>query len=175
MHSYDMNGLELSPVSTSMNAYRLTAIDMTNQKYAAYAASKPSKKNEWAMHPIGLFKDPRDAAFVAQEFAKVYDKQTVRVMITDGTFWEVAREFRESIEIPEWKYPAEGLSFDEIVGGKYKTNYVNNAKDALVEAIKVFNVKPPVLAVAKKMMSDLEEMVKGGMTYREAAKKIVGG
>ena len=127
------------------------------------------------MHPIGLFKDPRDAAFVAQEFAKVYDKQTVRVMITDGTFWEVAREFRESIEIPEWKYPAEGLSFDEIVGGKYKTNYVNNAKDALVEAIKVFNAKTPAVAVAKKMMSDLEEMVKGGMTYREAAKKIVGG
>lgn len=173
MYAYDLNGLELTPVSDSLNAYRLTAVDTTNEKYSAYAASKPTHKNEWSMHTIGLYKDPRDAAYVAQEFAKLYDKVKVRQMIIDGTFTEVAREFRENIEIPEWKYPAEGLSFEDILGGKYKTNYVNNAKDALLEAMRVFNIKAPALDAAKKMMAEVENLVRQGMTYRNAAHKIV--
>lgn len=175
MYAYDQNGLELTPVSNSLNAYRLTAVDVTTQKYAAYAASKPTHKNEWSMHTIHLYKDPRDAAFVAQEFAKVYDKVAVRQMIIDGSFNQVAKEFRENLEIPEWKYQAEGLTFEDILGGKYKTNYVNNAKDALVEALRVFNMKAPALKIATKMMAEVENLVKNGMTYRSAAAAIVGG
>lgn len=175
MYAYDQNGLELTPVSHSLNAYRLTAVDVTTQKYAAYAASKPTHKNEWSMHTIHLYKDPRDAAYVAQEFAKIYDKVAVRQMIIAGTFNDVAKNFLETIEIPEWKYQAEGLSFEDILGGKYKTNYVNNAKDALVEAMKVFNVKAPAVAEAKKMITAVENLVKSGMTYRAAAKQVVGG
>lgn len=173
MYTYDLNGLELTPVSNSMNAYRLTAVDITTEKYAAYAASKPTHKNEWSMHTIHLYKDPRDAAFVAQEFAKVYDKVAVRQMIIDGSFGQTAKEFRENLEIPEWKYQAEGLSFEDILGGKYKTNYVNNAKDALVEAMRVFNMKAPALKVASKMIAEVEKMVTTGMTYRAAAHSIV--
>lgn len=173
MYAYDQNGLELTPVSNSLNAYRLTAVDVTAQKYAAYAASKPTHKNEWSMHTIGLYKDPRDAAFVAQEFAKIYDKFAVRQMVIDCTLNQVAKDFRESIDIPEWKYQAEGLSFDDILGGKYNTNYVNNAKDALVEALRVSNMKAPALKVAIEMMSKVENLVKSGMTYRSAAKFVV--
>lgn len=173
MYAYDLNGLQLTPVSDSLNAYRLTAVDTVNEKYSAYAASKPTHKNEWSMHTIGLYKDPRDAAHVAQEFAKLHDKVKVRQMIIDGTFTEIAREFRENIEIPEWKYPAEGLSFEDILGGKYKTNYVNNAKDALLEAMRVFNIKAPALNIAKKMMDEVENLARQGMSYRSAAHTIV--
>lgn len=173
MYAYDHNGLELTPVSNSLNAYRLTAVDLTTQKYSAYAASKPTHKNEWSMHTIYLYDDPRDAAFVAQEFAKIYDKVAVRQMIIDGTFSHIAKEFRENIDIPEWKYQYEGLSFDDILGKKYKTNYVNNAKDALVEALRVFNIKTPPLKIASKMMAEVENLVAAGMNYRAAAKNVV--
>ena len=170
-----MNGLQLTPVYDSKNSYRLTAVDLTQKKFAAYAASKPPHNNVWSMHTIGMYKDPRDAAYVAQEFEKVYTKEQVRQMIVDATFTETARDFRENIEIPEWRYRAEGMSIDEMIGGNYKTNYVDNAKDALVEAIRVHGVKAPALAIAKKMMAEVENLVRQGMTYRYAAHKIVGG
>lgn len=173
MYAYDQNGLELTPVSNSLTAYRLTAVAVTTKKYAAYAASIPPHKIGWSMHIIHLYKDPRDAAFVAQEFAKVYDKAAVRQMIDDGSFNQVAKKFCENIEIPEWKYQAEGLTIEDILGGKYKTNYVNNVKDALVEAIRVAGVKTPPLKIATKMMADVEELVKNGFTYRIAAKTVV--
>ena len=171
--SYDMNGLQLTSVSNSLNTYRLTAVDLAQKKFSAYAASKPSHNNEWSMHHIGMYKDPRDAAYVAQEFEKLYDKVTVRQMIIDGTFSEIAREFRENIEIPEWKYPAEGLSIDDMLGGKYTTNYVNNAREALVEAIRVAGIKTPAIQQAKIMMNRVEELVRTGITYREAARQVV--
>lgn len=171
--SYDMNGLQLTSVSESKNSYRLTAVDLSQKKIAAYAASKPPHNNVWSMHKIGLYKDPRDAAFVAQEFEKKYDKSAVRQMIVDGTFYEIAREFRETIEIPEWKYPAEGMTIDEMIGGKYKTNYVNNSRDALLEAIRIANIKVPPINKAKEMMNSVEDFVRSGITYREAAKKVV--
>ena len=171
--SYDMNGLQLTSVSESKNSYRLTAVDLKQKKIAAYAASKPPHQNVWSMHNIGLYKDPRDAAFVAQEFEKRYNKIAVRQMVVDGTFYDIAREFRENIEIPEWKYPAEGMTIEEMIGDKYKTNYVNNARDALVEALKVANIKAPAIHKAKEMMNLVEKLVKNGITYREAAKKVV--
>ena len=168
-----MNGLQLTSVSESKNSYRLTAVDLKQKKIAAYAASKPPHQNVWSMHNIGLYKDPRDAAFVAQEFEKRYNKIAVRQMVVDGTFYDIAREFRENIEIPEWKYPAEGMTIEEMIGDKYKTNYVNNARDALVEALKVANIKAPAIHKAKEMMNLVEKLVKNGITYREAAKKVV--
>lgn len=173
MYAYDNNGLELTPVANSLNAYRLTAVDMTEKKYAAYAASKPRRKNDWSMHTIGLYKDPRDAAFVAQEFAKLHDKVAVRQMITDNTFIDIVRAFRETIEIPVWKFDPEGLSFDDILGGKYKTNYVNNAKDAIIEALRVFQKKTPSLAEGKILLQKVEAMVKSGLNYRQAAHSVI--
>jgi hypothetical protein len=171
--SYDMNGLQLTSVSESKNSYRLTAVDLKQKKIAAYAASKPPHQNVWSMHNIGLYKDPRDAAFVAQEFEKQYDKIVVRQMIVDGTFYDIAREFRDNIEIPEWKYPAEGMTIDEMLGSKYKTNYVNNARDALLEAMRVENIKPPTVNKSKEMMAAVEALVRTGITYRQAAKEVV--
>ena len=171
--SYDMNGLQLTSVSESKNSYRLTAVDLAQKKIAAYAASKPPHQNVWSMHNIGMYKDPRDAAYVAQEFEKLYNKIVVRQMIVDGTFYDIAREFRENIEIPEWKYPAEGMTIDEMLGGKYKMNYVNNARDALLEAMRVGNIKAPAINKAKEMMDSVEKLVCSGITYREAARKVV--
>lgn len=170
---YDQNGLQLTPVSDSKNSYRLTAVDLLQKKFAAYAASKPPHNNVWSMHTIGLYKDPRDAAYVAQEFEKIYTKEQVRQMIVDSTFTEIAREFRENIDIPDWKYRAEGMSIEDMLGGKYTTNYVNNARDALVEAIRVAGVKAPPINKAKELMNKVECLVRTGITYREAARKII--
>lgn len=172
MYGYDLNGLELTPMAETLNSYFLTAVQTKLRKYEAYAAGT-SKKNVWTKHRIGMFNDPRDAAFVAQEFARIYSKDTVDELVRDGNFAEVAKEFRETIEIPEWKYPAEGLDFDDIEGGSYKLNYVNNARDALVEAIKVLGKKVPSIADAKKMISKVEDSVAEGMTYRTAAHQLV--
>lgn len=173
--AYDKNGLQLSPVAETRNTYRRTAVDMTQRKFSAYAASRPTRLNEWAMHTIGLYKDPRDAAYVAQEFEKLYDKVAVRQMIIDDTFTEVAKEFRENIDIPEWKFEAEGLTIEEMLGETgYKRNYVDNARDALIEALHVAGIKTPALKEAKLMMAAVEKLVsKNGMTYRRAAKKVV--
>lgn len=171
--SYDMNGLQLTSVSESKNSYRLTAVDLKQKKIAAYAASKPPHQNVWSMHNIGLYKDPRDAAYVAQEFEKLHDKIAVRQMVVDGTFYDIAREFRDNIGIPEWKYPAEGMTIDEMLGGEYKMNYVNNARDALLEAMRVANIKAPAVQRAKEMMISVETLVRSGITYREAARQVV--
>lgn len=174
---FDHNGLELSPVSDTMNAYRLTSVDMKEKKFSAYAALYQGPQKLFGMATIGMYKDPRDAAFVAQEFAKVYDKQKARQLVTDGLFYEIAREFRESIEIPEWQYDAEGFTIEELANGgfeEYKRNWVDNAKDALVEALKIAEKKSPDLKTAKTMIAEVEKLHKEGMTYRNAAKKVVG-
>ena len=173
---YDHNGLELTPAADTMNAYRLTAVDLTEKKFSAYASAKPTYKNEWSMIKIGMFKDSRDAAFVAQQFEKHYDKVTVRQMVTDKTFRDVANEFVANLEIPEWQYPAEGFTIEELLGGGYevyKKNYVDNARDALVEAFKVSGKKIPVIAEAKKLIERVEQLYKTGITYREAAKTVI--
>lgn len=172
--SYDLNGLQLTPAADTMNTYRLTAVNLREQKFSAYAASRPSHKDEWSMHRIGLYSDPRDAAFVAQEFEKCYNKDQVRVLVKDGIFNEVAKEFRENLEIPEWQYPAEGLTIEEMLGGSYTRNYVDNARDALVEVIKVSGAKAPPLAQTKTLMARVEELVRGGITYRMAARQVIG-
>lgn len=173
---YDHNGLELTPATDTMNAYRRTAVDLTAKRFTAYASAKARFKDDWTMYKIGLYKDPRDAAYVAQQFEKIYDREKCRQLVTDGLFEEVAREFRETIEIPEWQYPAEGFSIEELLNGgyeEYKMNYVDNARDALREAIKVYNKPAPALSVAKVMINKVEELYKKGMTYRLAAKQIV--
>lgn len=169
---YDHNGLQLTPMANTMNTYRRTAVNLTERKYAAYAAAYQSKK-EFAMATIGLYKDARDAAYVAQEFEKVYDKYKVRQMITDSTFSTIAREFRENIEIPEWKFPAEGLDFDDILGEKYRTNYVNNAREALLERIRIVGAKAPALKQATEMIKKVEEFYRNGMNYRQAAMEVI--
>ena len=171
---YDQNGLQLSEVAETMNAYRLTAVDKTVKKFVAYARAARSSNDEWSMYDLGFFKDPRDAAYAAQEFELLYTKEQIRQMVIDKVFYETARDYRETLEIPEWQYPAEGLDMDDILGGSYKMNYVNNAREALVEALGVMNKKVPVLAIAKLMMNEVEKLVKNGTTYRNAAHKIVG-
>lgn len=174
---YDHNGLQLTPAADTMNTYRRTAVDLTTKKFNAYAASKPRFKNDFSMHPFAQFKDPRDAAFIAQEFEKLYDKVKVRQMVTDGTLREVANEFIKNTEIPEWQFPAEGFTIEELLNGgyeEYKRNYVDNAKDALVEALRVSGKKTPDLKTAKSMIEEVEALYKTGMTYRLAAKEVVG-
>ncbi|MFA7408557.1 MAG: hypothetical protein WCY93_12155, partial [Anaerolineaceae bacterium] len=130
---------------------------------------------QWSMYDLGEFHDPRDAAFVAQEFAKQYDRGAVRQMVTDEVFYQVAREFRENIEIPEWVYPAEGLLIEDIKNDYgYKTNYVSCAREALVEVVKVFQMKPPALKDAKRLIAKVEDLFKAGCSYRDAARQVMG-
>ena len=171
---FDRNGLKLSsPERESLNTYYRTAVDLTSKTYSAVAYATAEFKNQWSMFTIGDFKDPRDAAYVAQEFFKQYDKNAVRLLAKDGDWTEVAREFRQNIEIPTWQYPAEGLSIEDILGetGRgYKNNYVSDARAALVEVIKVFELKTPDLKMAKTLINKVEEAYKGGKSYREAAR-----
>lgn len=173
---YDRNGLQLSKATESLNSYYRTAVDMTVRKYAAYAQASRSKgNNEWAMFNIGLFKDPRDAAYVAQEFEKQYTKEQIRQMVTDQTFRQIANDFVENLEIPEWKYPAEGILIEDILNDYgYKMNYVNNAKEALREVISVFGITPPSLKEVQKLVDQVEEKYKSGISYREAARIVMG-
>lgn len=175
---FDRNGLQLSPMGTeTLNTYRLTSVDLTTKKYNAYArASTPNGNKQWSMFKIGTqFKDPRDAAFIAQEFEKCYSHEQVRQMHTDGTFYEIAREFSEAQDIPEWKYPAEGLLVEDILNDYgYKQNYVSDAKSALREAIQIFKVKVPNLKEIPELVKSVEVLYEKGITYRDAAAFTLG-
>ena len=173
---YDRNGLQLSPVAETMNSYRLTAVDLKNRKYSAYAmASRPKGPNQWAMFPSGTqFKDPRDAAYVAQEFEKHYSKEQVRQMHTDGVLHQVTLEFVENTEIPEWGFPAEGLLIEDILNDYgYKQNRVSSPVEALKEAIKVTGCNTPPLKKVNTLVSAVQEKYDSGFSYREAAMRTV--
>lgn len=173
---YDRNGLELSPVSNqTMNTYKMTTVDLKEKKYKAYAARHSHYTGEmFAMMPIRAYKDPRDAAYVGQQFAKLYDKFKVRDMSDAGEFREICNDFLENLEIPEWEFPAEGLSIEDILGGNgYKVNYVSNAKDALIEYIKISGMKPPGLDKIKNLIQQVETLYKSGLSHREAAAKTL--
>ena len=174
VNAFDRNGLELTPAADTLNAYRLTAVNTKIKKFTAYAAGVRKSNNEFNMFTIGLYNDPRDAAYVAQAFEKKMSKAQVREMVTDGTFAEFAKEFRSNIEIPEWVYPAEGMSIDEMLNTTYKRNYVLNAREALVEAINVFKKPVPSLKEAAVLIKKVEAAVKEGMTLRMAAAKTIG-
>lgn len=171
---FDRNGLQLSTaLAETLNTYRLTTVDLKTKKYSAYArASRPEGNLQWAMFKIGTqLKDPRDAAFIAQEFEKQYTLDQVRQMVTDDTFYDIAKNFAETIEIPEWQYPAEGLTIEDILNDYgYKQNYVPDAKSALREVISVFNMKAPPLKDIKSLVEKVEALFNTGMTYREAAR-----
>lgn len=173
---YDRNGLQLSTARTeTLNTYRMTSVDLTTKKYRAYARSGSPNPNKWTMHDIGRYNDPRDAAHVAQEFEKQYTKDQVSQMVLDGAFSEIAKVFRETIDIPEWKYPAEGLLIEDILNDYgYEKNYVLDAKEALREVIKVFNLKAPNLNDIKTLVETVEKLYQTGISYRTAAKQTMG-
>jgi len=172
---YDRNGLQLSPADNTLNSYRNTSVDLKRGVYNAYARAAYRGKNVWSMYTIGKFKDPRDAAFVAQEFEQTHDKEFVRQMTTDGLWAEYAKEFAEKIDIPVWSFPAEGLLIEDIKNDYgYKQNYVSDAKAALVEALKVFGVTPPALKEVPSFIKKVEKYYEMGLSYREAAKKVIG-
>lgn len=175
MTSYDLNGLELTTSSCdTMNAYRLTAVDLTDKKFAAYAASKPNFKGQFSMHSIHNYSDSRDAAYSAQQFEKLYDKVKVKQLVTDKLFRGVCQEFTLKLEIPEWSYPAEGSTIAEMLIGKYDRNYVNNARDALREAFRAHKItQRPSLATCNDLMFRVETIVNAGTTYRNAAAQVI--
>lgn len=170
---YDRNGLELSPIQDSLNAYKFTAVNTNTRNYSAYAQATRGK-GVYSMVTISKFDDPRDAAFVGQEFNKLYNVQQVYEMVVDKTFADVVKQYLEQLDIPEWQYPAEGLDWDDITGENgYKKNRVDNARDALVEALRIEGKTTPALPAAKKMIAEVEKLYNEGMSFREAAKKVV--
>ena len=172
---YDHNGLELTPMSETMNSYKMTSVDLKRKRFCAYAQAT-QKHKEFSMFSVSFHKDPRDAAFIGQEIAKKFSKDAVRSMMVDGTAKEILRGFAASLEIPEWKYQAEGFSIEELLNGgfdDYKKNYAATAKDALVEAIKLLRKKTPDLKTAKEILDKVEALYKSGLTYREAAKQVL--
>lgn len=168
---YDRNGLELTPVQTSLNAYKYTAVNVKGRDYTAYAQAARNR-GIYSMVTIAKFDDARDAAFIGQEFAKKYTVEQVYEMVLDKSFSDVAERFVEDTEIPEWQYPAEGLDWDDILGNSDKKNRVADAKDALVEALKISKKKTPVVTVAKQMVNEVDTLYKQGMSYRAAAKIV---
>jgi hypothetical protein len=173
---YDRNGLELTPKSDSRNTYKGTAANMKGKFWYSTARSNDKTKmgGHISWHTFGRFQDPRDAAYAAQEFAKIYNKEAVDSLVESGEFYETAKAFVANLDFPEWKFPAEGLSIDEMLGEPlYKFNRVNDARDALVEAIKVFDLKAPDLKTAARLLGEVESLYNQGYTYREAAKMIM--
>lgn len=170
---YDRNGLQLTPVQNTLNSYKFTAVDTTARMHTAYAQATRNR-GVFSMVTIGKFKDVRDAAFVAQEFAKVYNEEQVYEMALDKTFTEVAKDFMKNLEIPEWQFPAEGLDWDDILGENgYKQNRVEDAREALVEAIKLFGVKVPNMSHVKEMINRVNDLYNNGHSFREAAKTVL--
>lgn len=172
---FDVNGLALTPMGDTMNTYLYTAVLPKVRKYSAYANATPGGKQKiFGMQVIGIYDDPRDAAFVAQEFAALYDRHAVTEMVASGSFKEIADEFVENLDIPVWAYPAEGLSFEDLESDyTYTRNYVNTSVDALKEAIQVFSKKPPAVQKVKALVAEVETLVSTGKTYREAARHVV--
>ena len=170
---YDRNGLALSPVATSNNAYVFTSLNIRQRKFNAYARMAGARK-EFTMLNFGAFNDPRDAAHIAQEFNKAYCKDQIRQMYVDDTFQEIAKEFINNTEIPDWKYPAEGLTVADIeCDYGYTDNWVAGPREALVEVIKVFGIKPPPLNEAKVLVQKVSQLVASGMSLRQAARQAV--
>lgn len=175
MHAgIDRNGLELSPNQESLNAYRLTSVNTKGKYYSANAYSNPDRRLTYAMHLIKNCKDPRDAAFIAQEFEKHYSRDVVTDMVLSGDFKQAVEEFLSNLEIPEWKYPAEGLTFEEMeCDWGYKKNYVTDAREALIEAFSIFGVKKFPLNTIPIFIAELESRVfDGSKTYRTAAREM---
>lgn len=172
----DLNGLELSPQSKSNNAYLYTTFIARRKKYSAYARMDYKRKGEWQMYEIGTFEDSRDAAFIAQMFAKHYTREAVREMVEDGSFPIVTNQFVCEMSIPEWKHPAAGLDIEDIIGGsRYELNFVCDAKEALRECIKVFKLPVPPLKKLPDLVAKVNTLYEyEGMTYRNAAKKALG-
>lgn len=171
--AYDRNGLELTPICNSKNSYKFTTVVPASRKYAAYAQAVRFS-GVFSMVTIGKFDDPRDAAYIGQMFSKQYDINQVYQMVIDKTFDQVAEQFIKDTEIPEWKYPAEGLDWDDILGVKGSTkNRVDSAREALIEALKNAGKPIPVLAKAKQMIAEVEKLYNQGMSFRGAAKHVV--
>ena len=175
---YDFNGLPLtqSVKANSLAAYLHTAMNMKIRKISAYAPIFPNVQMKFAMVKIGLFEDPRDAAYVAMEFNKQYTKDQATQMVVDGTFNEIAKEFVENLEIPEWQHPAEGLSFDEIEGipADYAMIYSTSAKDAINKVLKEKGLPVPKIEIAKKMISEVEKLhADTGVSYDLLARECL--
>lgn len=174
--TYDQNGLELSPIAECKNAYLRTTVDLTAKKFTAYAYAKATRTGEWTMYTFARFDDARDAAFVAQEFQKKYPPEVCRQMVTDGTLLETGRQFAADLEIPEWKYPAEGFTIEEHLNGGYSDgmkNYVDNARDAMREALKAAHKKAPKLSMVSAILSKIEMIkMEQNVTYRIAAQQV---
>lgn len=178
MSGYDFNGLPLtqSVKADSLAAYLHTAMVMKIRKISAYAPIFPNAQMKFGMVKIGLFEDPRDAAYVAMEFNKQYTKDQATQMVVDGTFNEIAKEFVENLEIPEWQHPAEGLSFDEIEGipADYAMIYSTSAKDAINKVLKEKGLATPKLDEAKKLIEQVEKMhQETGVSYDLIARKVI--
>jgi hypothetical protein len=171
---YDRNGLELTPQADTMNTYKLTTVELNKRKYGAYARARETRNGEWTMFKIGYFADPRDAAYIAQKFAEEFDQDRVRQLVTDRQFDEMAALFVATTEIPEWKYPAEGMLIEDILNDYgYKRNRVLDAREALVEAIKLFGKRAPALNMVKDYIARVDQLYKAGKSYREAAREVV--
>lgn len=175
---FDFNGLPLtqSVKADSLAAYLHTTMNMKIRKFGAYAPIFPNVQMKFSMASIGMFEDARDAAYVAMEFNAAYSKEQSTQMIIDGTFKEVAKEFIENLEIPEWKYPAEGLTFDEIEGlpADYKMIYSTSAKDAISKILKEFGLPVPKIEIAKKMISEVEKLhADTGVSYDLLARECL--
>lgn len=169
---YDRNGLELTSVSDAKTAYKHTAANVKQRNYSAVVSAKGAN---FRMQTIGQFNDDRDAAFIGQEFARLYDEIAVGQMVVDGTFREIADTFVLTTDTPEWQYPSEGMTFDEMIGDEtYTKNRVASAREALVEAINTFNQPTPPIKEAKKLIEKVEQLYKGGISYREAARVVLG-
>jgi hypothetical protein len=171
----DRNGLTLSPVGETLNAYYLAHINMANKSFSASAQATEYRNNTSAS--IGNYKDPRDAAYVAQQFQESYSPEIVRTMLHDNMFRDTVASFLEYTDIPKWKYPAEGLDMDDLTGDhKYTKNYAPNAREALVEAIAVYDIAPPPLTEVKSLIDKVEKLYRDeDLTYRQAAAKIAEG
>ena len=180
MSSYDHNGLELtrSKNDNTSTAYFRTSWNPISKKFQAnfYKAYRGRSVN--GTDVIREYEDARDAAFVAQEFDRMYTPEQNRLAETDGTIRQITADFVANLVIPTWQYPAEGFDREELINGSfggYRTNYDSDAREALKEALRVFGKKPPTVDAAREYIKQVEVFHAKGMTYRQAAAQVIGG
>jgi len=167
----DRNGLKLSSVSETPNAYYKSHMHLRTKDFRARAwTSKPK-----STITIGSFADARDAAYVAEQFGLTYSNDQIDDFTLSGSFREIAKDFIKNISIPEWRYPSENVTFKELEEGVYKTNRSSDAREALRDVIISRKMSFPPITRVKAIIAEVEKEYSLGLNYRDAAQKVLKG
>lgn len=164
----DKNGLTL--LKDTEGTYKGIIYDMEGGYYAVSGLTY-TNKGEKSNYIIGHYEDARDAAFVAQRFARKYDNDQVRDMVQNGVFALKTNDFTSRVAIPKWEYPSITEGNGEYA---YVKEYVETPSAALIEAFDMFDYKGSRdYDTITNMLAAIDNMFCTGTPLREAARQVV--